>query len=143
MEKSLQKMSKLQSPSGREWREASGKGPPGHLLPGEAGNTSALFSIFTYAASDRPMLIMGLWFVPMSIAVSEFFLSVAVVLRAVELARGHIQLRLPRCFWFWLLWTVLAFAVWAQSPRPALGWSEIRHMLLVGTLFLAMPALER
>jgi len=115
----------------------------GVLLPDGAGRSFAFSSILTYATSDRLMLIVGLWFVPMSIAVSEFFLSIAVVLRAVKLARGHIQLRLPRCFWFWLLWTVLAFAVWAQSPRPALGWSEIRHMLLVGTLFLAMPALER
>jgi len=50
---------------------------------------------------------------------------------------------LPRCFWFWLLWTGLEFVVWAQSPRPALGWSEIRHIILVGSLFVALPAMDR
>ena len=71
----------------------------GVLLPDGAGRSFAFSSILTYATSDRLMLIVGLWFVPMSIAVSEFFLSIAVVLRAVALARGHVQLRLPRCYW--------------------------------------------
>jgi O-antigen ligase len=85
----------------------------------------------------------GLSLVPISIAASEFFLSIAVVVRVARLARRQTRLYLPHCFWFWLLWTGLEFLVWAQSPRPALGWSEIRHIILVGGLFVALPALDR
>src|SRR2546430_16919323 len=93
--------------------------------------------------SDRLALMAGLSLVPISIAASEFFLSIAVVLRLVRLARSQTRMDFPRCFWFWLLWTGLEFVVWAQSPRPALGWSEIRHIILVGSLFAVLPALGR
>src|SRR5262245_16304612 len=85
----------------------------------------------------------GLSLVPISIAASEFFLSIALVLRLARLARRQTRMDLPRCFWFWLLWTGLEFVGWAQSPRPALGWSEIRHIILVGSLFVALPAMDR
>src|SRR6266853_1698813 len=94
-------------------------------------------------ALGRMALIGGLSLVPISIAASEFFLSIAVVVQAVRLVRKHTRMHLPRCFWFWLLWTGLEFVVWAQSPQPALGWSEIRHIFLIGGVFVALPALDR
>jgi len=98
-------------------------------------------AILPRAAPDRLAVIVGLWFVPVSIAVSEFFLSIALLARVVKLARRQAQLHLPRCFWFWLLWVGLAFVAWTFSPEPALGSSEIRHMLLLGALFVTLPVL--
>jgi O-antigen ligase len=94
------------------------------------------------AGYDRLALMAGLSLVPISIAASEFFLSIAVVARTARLARRQTRMHLPHCFWFWLLWTGLEFVVWAQSSRPALGWSEIRHTILIGGLFAALPALD-
>src|SRR5438046_8266731 len=107
--------------------------------PNEPGRSQ----LIPRAGYDRLALMAGLSLVPISIAGSEFFLSIAVVLRLVRLARSQTRMDFPRCFWFWLLWTGLEFVVWAQSPRPALGWSEIRHLILVGSLFAARRALGR
>ena len=109
----------------------------------QAQNEPGRSRLIPRAAYDRLALMAGLSLVPISIAASEFFLSIAVVLRLVRLARSQTRMDFPRCFWFWLLWTGLEFVVWAQSPRPALGWSEIRHIILVGSLFAVLPALGR
>ena len=109
----------------------------------QAQNEPGRSLLIPRAGYDRLALMAGLSLVPISIAASEFFLSIAVVLRLVRLARSQTRMDFPRCFWFWLLWTGLEFVVWAQSPRPALGWSEIRHIILVGSLFAALPALGR
>jgi O-antigen ligase len=93
-------------------------------------------------AVDRWMLLLGLWSVPVSIAASELFLSIALGARILRIVRRQVRFDIPRCFWFWLIWVGLAFIVWTQSPEPALGWSEIRHMLLLGALFLVLPALD-
>src|SRR5881409_2766230 len=69
------------------------------------------------AGYDRLALMAGLSLVPISIAASESFLSIALVLRVARLGRRQARMDLPRCFWFWLLWNGLAFVVWAQSPR--------------------------
>jgi O-antigen ligase len=95
-----------------------------------------------HGPSDRSLLLLALWSVPVSIAVSESFLSLALLVRIVRLATQRIRVRLPRCFWFWLVWAGMEFAVWTFASEPALGWSEIRHLLLTGTLFLLLPALE-
>ena len=89
------------------------------------------------------MLILGLWAVPISIAVSEFFLSVALLVRMVRLARGQARLVFPRVFHFWVLWAGLEIVVCLLSPEPSLGWGEIRHLLLIGGLFVVLPSLHR
>src|SRR5207245_4231878 len=109
----------------------------------QAQNEPGRSRLIPRAGYDRLALMSGLSLVPISIAASEFFLSIAVVVRLVRLARSQTRMDFPRCFWFWLLWTGLEFVVWAQSPRPALGWSEIRHIILVGSLFAVLPALGR
>src|SRR5208282_6524577 len=92
---------------------------------------------------DRGALILAVWSIPISIAVAEFFLAVAVIARIPQIARGRERILLPRCFWFWLLWAGLEIVAWGVSPQPALGWPEIRHLLLVGAMFLVMPALRQ
>jgi O-antigen ligase len=92
---------------------------------------------------ERWPLILGLWAVPASIAVSEFFLSIAALVQLVGLLRRRVQLRLPRCLWFWLAWAVLQAILWLLSPEPALGWSEIRHQLLLAVVFLTLSGFDR
>ncbi|TAM84423.1 MAG: O-antigen ligase domain-containing protein [Acidobacteria bacterium] len=92
---------------------------------------------------DCSLLILGLWAVPISIAVSEFFLTLALLARIVRLARGRDRLVLPRVFHFWMLWAALEIVVWCLSPEPSLGWGEIRHLLLIGALFVVLPALNQ
>jgi O-antigen ligase len=92
---------------------------------------------------ERWPLILGLWAVPASIAVSEFLLSIAALVQLVGLLRRRVQLRLPRCLWFWLAWAVLQAILWLLSPEPALGWSEIRHQLLLAVVFLTLSGFDR
>src|SRR2546422_8010397 len=109
----------------------------------QAQNEAGRSRLIPRAAYDRLALMAGLSLVPISIAASEFFLSIAVVLRLVRLARSQTRMDFPRCFWVLLLWDGFEFVVWVQSPRPALGWGEIRHIIMVGRLFSALPALGR
>lgn len=95
------------------------------------------------ARLDCSMLILGLWAVPISIAVSEFFLTIALLARMVGLARGQARFVFPRVFQFWAFWAGLEIVVWALSPEPSLGWGEIRHLLLIGALFVVLPCLHR
>jgi O-antigen ligase len=92
---------------------------------------------------ERWPLILGLWFVPASIAVSEFFLSIAALVQIVRLFRGRASPNFPRCLWFWLAWAVMAVAIWRLSPDPAAGWSEIRHLLLLGVVLVALSAFDQ
>ncbi|MFB3920990.1 MAG: O-antigen ligase family protein [Terriglobia bacterium] len=92
---------------------------------------------------DRAALALGLCAVPLSIAVAETFIAVALAARVALLARGRVTLRLPRVLWYWLPWAGLETAFWAFSPDRAAGWSEIRHLLLVAAMFLVLPALDR
>ena len=95
----------------------------------------------TRFAVDRMMLILCLWSVPISIAVAELFLSLALGVRILRIIRREVRVQLPACFRFWLVWAASALVVWTQSPEPALGWSEIRHMLLIGAVVLVLPVL--
>ena len=97
----------------------------------------------TGISRDRWPLIVGLWFVPASIAVSEFFLSIAALVQIVRLLRGQASINLPKCVWFWLAWALLEVFVWRLSPDPAPGWSEIRHLLLLGAVFVALSAFDQ
>lgn len=94
----------------------------------------------TGIARERWPLIVGLWFVPASIAVAEFFLSIAALQQIVKLLRRQASPSFPRCLWFWLAWALLEVFVWTLSPDPMAGWSEIRHLLLLGVLFVALSA---
>lgn len=101
------------------------------------------WKVVASARLDCSMLILGLWAVPISIAVSEFFLSVALLVRMVRLARGQARLVFPRIFHFWAFWAGLEILVWLLSPEPSLGWGEVRHLLLIAALFVVLPALRR
>ena len=97
----------------------------------------------TAASRDRWPLILGLWAAPASIAVSEFFLSVAALIQLVRLVRRQIDFRLPQCLWFWLIWVGMEIVVWGLSPNPVLGWSEIRHLLLLAVVFFVLSGFDR
>jgi len=88
-------------------------------------------------------LILGLSAVPVSIAISEIFLSIAFLIQIISLLRRQTQLHWPRCLWLWLVWVGFQVVLWVLSPEPALGSSEIRHTLLLGTLFITLPSLDR
>jgi O-antigen ligase len=96
---------------------------------------------------ERPIdtLALGLsfCFVPISIAITEFFLTIAVLARLIAIARGRTNGYLPRVFWFWSAWAALEIASWLRSPEIRLGLGEMRHLLLLGTLFLTLPAIDR
>ena len=92
---------------------------------------------------ERFPLIIGLWAIPVSIAVSEFFLSVAALAQLVSYIRRRKAPQLPRCLWLWLVWAGMECVLWIVSPEPAHGWSEIRHLLLLGVLFVTLPGLDR
>ncbi|MBZ5544116.1 MAG: O-antigen ligase family protein [Acidobacteriia bacterium] len=88
---------------------------------------------------------LGLAFcaVPISIAVCEFFLFLALAARIVRCVRGRARVRFPRIFLFWLAWAGLEVLSWAISPEHRSGWSEIRHLLLLASVFFVLPALSK
>lgn len=93
--------------------------------------------------ADRIALALALCAVPLSIAVAETFLAIALLARVVRIARGKEALQLPRVFWFWLPWAGLEILLWIISPDLKTGWSEIRHLLLLAAMFFVLPALDR
>jgi hypothetical protein len=95
------------------------------------------------ARPDSAMPILGLWAVPISIAVSEFFLTLALLVRIVRLARNQDHLVFPRVLPFWVLWAGLEILVWRLSSEHSLGWGEICHLMLLGSLFLVLLALDQ
>ncbi len=80
--------------------------------------------------------------VPASIALTEAFLIYPLVLRLAALYRRGAKLNMPRIFWFWLCWAALEFVSWLHSPELGHGWGEMRHLLLIGALFLLMPVMN-
>jgi O-antigen ligase len=88
-------------------------------------------------------LILSFTAVPISIAVSQFLLGIAVLMQIISWFRSSTNFHWPRCLWLWLVWVGFQFGVWALSPEPALGSSEIRHTLLLGALFITLPSLNR
>jgi O-antigen ligase len=81
--------------------------------------------------------------VPISIAVSESLLCIGLLLRLAQIFRGRASLSLPRIFWFWMAWAGLELVIWLASPRPEAGRGEISHLLLIASVFIAMPALAK
>lgn len=90
---------------------------------------------------DALALALAFVAVPISIAVSEAFLSVALLAHVLRLVRRQASVCVPRIFWFWLAWVALAILSWSSSPDRSAGQSEIKHILLLGALFFVMPAL--
>jgi len=91
---------------------------------------------------DGLAFALALSAVPISIAVSEGFLAIALLAHLMRIARRQTAVRLPRIFWFWLAWVGMQLLSWGASPEPKAGWGEIRHSLLLGALFFVMPALS-
>jgi O-antigen ligase len=91
---------------------------------------------------DGLALAAGLCAVPVSIAVSETFLTIALVTRIVRLARHRVALNWPVVCWLWLGWTGLEVVSWLHSPELRAGTGEIRHLLLIAAVFTILPALR-
>src|SRR2546427_11361476 len=87
----------------------------------QAQNEPGRSRLIPRAGYDRLALMAGLSLVPISIAASEFFLSIAVVLRLVRVTPLQTGMDFSRCFWFWVLWGGFAFVVLVQSARPPPG----------------------
>jgi O-antigen ligase len=90
---------------------------------------------------DALALGLSLCAVPLSIAVAESFLGLATLFRIIAIARGRARVNLPKVFWFWSVWAALEITSWRYSLEIKPGFGEIRHLLLVGTLFFTLPAL--
>src|SRR2546426_12079727 len=84
----------------------------------QAQNEPGRSRLIPRAGYDRLALMAGLSLVPISIAASEFFLSIAVVLRLVRLARSPTGMDFSRGFWCWLLGTGFGFGVCVRSAPP-------------------------
>jgi len=91
---------------------------------------------------DALALGAALCAVPLSIALAESLLVVALVARITAAARLRESGGVPRVFWFWLLWAGLETVSWIKS-HSAPGSGEVRHLFLIAILFFLMPALAR
>ena len=92
--------------------------------------------------SDGVLFGLAMCAVPLSIAAAESLLASSLLFRVIALVRGHAKLCVPRVFWLWLGWASLEIMAWLHSPDALAGWGEIRHLLLIATLFLMAPALK-
>ncbi|HLK62683.1 MAG TPA: O-antigen ligase family protein [Bryobacteraceae bacterium] len=81
--------------------------------------------------------------VPISIALCEICLALALAVRFARFLRHPVAIRPPRIFWFWLAWAGLEIAVWLGSPNRRAGIGEVRHLILIAALFAILPALHR
>jgi O-antigen ligase len=79
---------------------------------------------------------------PLSIAIAESFLAIALAARITYIARYRPAIRLPEVFRWWMLWAALEVSSWLYSQGPGTGAGEIRHLLLLAALFLILPALR-
>lgn len=80
---------------------------------------------------------------PLSIAIAESFLGIALAARIDCAVRHREPLHLPRLFRWWMSWAALEVASWLHSPRMRAGVGEIKHLLLIAGLFLVLPSLHR
>ncbi|MGA3186057.1 MAG: O-antigen ligase family protein [Bryobacteraceae bacterium] len=92
---------------------------------------------------DSLAVAAGLCAVPLSIAVSETLLTIALVARVTALIRNRVTLDLPRVCWLWLIWAGLEVVSWLHSPQLSAGAGEMRHLLLLAAIFVILPALNR
>jgi O-antigen ligase len=94
-------------------------------------------------SGEQLAIAAALCAVPLSIAMAEIFLGIAVVWRLARIARGQVALLVPQVFWYWLAWAGLEIAVWLHSPQRRPGLGEMRHLLLVAALFVVLPSVSR
>lgn len=94
-------------------------------------------------AIERTVMTLAMAAIPISIAATESFLVIALIVRLFCLSHGDARWAVPRVFRYWLPLAAVEALVWLLSPALRDGWSEIRHLLLVGALFLALPALNK
>ena len=114
--------------------------PLGRVLP----SAEAMFRVWPrHWHADAFLLGLALCAVPVSIAIAESLLGAALLFRLATLVLHDAQARLPGIFWFWLAWAALEVAVWLHSPDNRAGYGEIRHLLLIGALFLTIPSIDR
>ena len=78
--------------------------------------------------------------VPVSIAITEILLGIALLHRLWRIVSGDARVHVPRVFWCWSVWAALEIAIWLASPDLRAGSGEIRHLLLIGALFVLLPA---
>ena len=121
---------------------------PSQLKLPDAGAGSVSFrtlgpALWREGRLDTLALAAAIAAVPISIAVSESFLSIALLSRLVQILRRRAAWSVPRVFWFWLAWAGLELVSCAASPEPKAGRGEISHLLLLGALFVVMPALAK
>jgi O-antigen ligase len=86
---------------------------------------------------------LGLATVPLSIAVSESFLAIALALHLIRSIRERTPLDLPRICWLWLAWAALEVLSWLHSPNLEAGAGEIRHLFLIAAIFAILPVIDR
>jgi len=86
---------------------------------------------------------LALCAVPVSIAVAESLLGLALLSFLIALLKHRAIVHLPRVFRYWLAWAVLEILSGLHSPSIRSGWGELRHLLLLAALFLLAPTLRR
>ncbi len=86
---------------------------------------------------------LGLSAVPLSIAVSESFLAIALALQVTRMIRTRTPPDLPRICWLWLGWAGLEIVSWIHSSKMKAGAGEMRHLLLIAAIFTILPVLDR
>ncbi len=97
-----------------------------------------------WESSAAPALLgLAICAAPVSIAVTECFLTAALLFRVRALVQRQAKLCLPLAFWYWSLWGGLEAFLWLCSGAPGTGWGEIRHLLLIAAMFVLVPALPR
>jgi O-antigen ligase len=92
--------------------------------------TSALFSLAVCA-------------VPLSIALTEFFLFAALFFRLWAFGQRKAKPYFPRVFWYWAAWAGLEVLLWIRAGASRTGQGEIRHLLLIAAMFVLVPVLPR
>jgi O-antigen ligase len=92
---------------------------------------------------DTFILGVALCAVPISIAITESILAIALVAHIARIVQQRARPYLPQVFWFWLVWAGLEVLLWLHSADRKAGWGEIRHLLLLAALFVILPALGR
>lgn len=91
---------------------------------------------------ERTVLTLAISAIPISIAATEILLVIALVARLFRSWRRQIRIQVPHIFWRWLVLAGAELLAWLVSPSLKDGWPEIRHLLLIGSLFFVLPALD-
>ena len=111
----------------------------GRILP----RTEGAWRVLYRQKLDAFVLGLALCAAPVSIAIAESLLALGLALRLNDLVRHKAELRVPRIFWFWLIWVALEIAAWVHSPDIQAGRGEMRHLALIAVLFLVLPAVDQ